>query len=497
MDRVDGRLVLTLEGVPVEADSVRLHLEIGDRAFDTTVPAAATIDVFSAVPVGEGTLDVTLLGGARVIARRVGMPVTIDAEAPATLVVDFDDGPALDVDIPAVHNVYTSDRIEVEVLDRSFAAGLTLEASVRGEPVALPPRSATGWLFDIDAFAAGDLLPVDLVLELEACADETPPRCAQHSYTVRVQREVWRGELGALSSVPPAIARDHVVTADDSGRVTVFAAATGEVEHTVTREGPLLAALGVDRDRVFVVDADEELVALSASTGTVSSWTVPLAGGRASDVVAYDGGFVVASGRALTFVAPHGSARTVFSAPQTIRARPFVDGPSIVLAGVDGRVVRIDAAGAVLDDDDLNASVRAGPVRTDGVTWVGTLDGRLIPIGGDAFDVGEPIAHPLLVLGEQVVAAAGSSLLFASPGTLRRVRLASPITGAPVAFRGGALVGLRSGLLVFVRPDGRQRTLSRLEGAALAASVTPDGDVVAVGSSAEVVRLRAEEDFLP
>ncbi|MEQ8277616.1 MAG: PQQ-binding-like beta-propeller repeat protein [Deltaproteobacteria bacterium] len=498
LDRVDGSLVLTLTGLPVEADLIDLELVVGERKFETTTPVARVIDVFSAVSAGQGTLSLTVRDGDVVLTRRVGIPVTIEADATVNVPIDFLAGPEIEVDAPEQVRVYERQRFDVEVVDRSFETSLYLTVHIDGDPIDIPARTSRGWLFDVDTTTLDALFPADVLIEIDACVDASPPRCTHVERTVRVHREVWRTELSARSSVAPAVVGDRVVTADDAGLVTVFDYADGAKQFEVQRTGPLLAGLGVVGDLVFVADADGEVVAIHTQTGTVSTWTANVGDRLPTDVVPFDGGVVLAAGERLTHVALDGVTRTLLVADSTIRARPFVDGETLVVADLDGNVTRLDAAGVALETVVAGPRVLAGPVRTNGVTWVGRTQGQLHPLGQPQLDVQEAVVHPIVVMPRGVALAAGHALVFASlPAELRFVGLGSPINAAPVRYGAGLLVGTHSGLWVAVGEDGRRRTLARARGVALAASVAPEQDVVTVDSTGEVVRLRAEEDFWP
>ena len=130
LDRVDGRLVITLAGLPVDADVIDLELLAGGRTFETSVPVMQTIDVFSAVPAGEGALTLTVRDGSRVLTRRIRIPVTIEADATTNHFVDFLAGPEIEIDIPAEVRVYEGRRFDVEVVDRSFETSLDLVVRV-------------------------------------------------------------------------------------------------------------------------------------------------------------------------------------------------------------------------------------------------------------------------------------------------------------------------------------------------------------------------------
>ncbi len=498
LDRVDGSLVLTLTGLPVEADAIDLELVVGERRFETTTAVARVIDVFSAVSAGQGALSLTVRDGDVVLTRRTGIPVNIEADATVNVFVDFLAGPQIEVDAPEEVRVYERQRFDVEVVDRSFETSLSLSVRIDGDRIEVPARTSRGWLFDVDTSALDALFPADVLIEIDACVEASPPRCTHVERTVRVHREVWRAALSARSSVAPAIVGDRVVTADDAGLVTVFDYADGTKRFEVQRSGPLLAGLGVVGELVFVADADGEVVAVHTQTGTVSTWTAEIGDRLPTDAIPFDGGVVLAAGERLTHVAVDGVTRTLFVADSTIRARPFVDGETLVVADVDGTVTRLDDAGVVLDTVATGPRVLAGPVRANDVTWVGRTQGQLHPVGHAPLDVGEAVVHPLVVMPRGVALAAGHALVFASlPAELRFVGLGSPINAAPVRYGAGLLIGTHSGLWVVVREDGRRRTLARARGVALAASVGPEQDVVTVDSTGEVVRLRAEEDFWP
>lgn len=497
LDRVDGQLVITLAGVPQQVDAIDVQVRAGGRTFDATFAPTTRIERFTAVPTGPGEVDVTLRAGDTTIDRRTKIPIDIEPEVTFELPLAFDGGPQITIEAPRVHRVYESRSIPVDILDRSFADDLTLTLAANGRPIDLMPRTATGWLVDVDPFVATDILPVDLELVAEACFGDG--RCSTTSHVVRVHREVWTQNLPAVSAVAPLVDTATVVAADDSGRLTILDAQTGAIQHTEDLAAPLLVGLARVASSVFVVDGERVVRAVDLATRTRSSWEVALGDVRPSALVS-DGARVYAgANRDLVAIDPNtGASSVLHTAPEALRARPHVDAAGFVVVDVLGEVRSLDPRGVVVASWTLGESVRAGPLRVDETIWVGTLGGRLHAIGASPpIALEEPIVHPLLALGDVVVAAAGASVVFATGDGVERVRVPAPITAAPVAYDGGVLVGLRNGLVVAVRADGITRVLSRLADAALGLAIAPDGDVLAVGSDKKISRLRAEEGFLP
>lgn len=495
LDRVDGALLIQLFGVPENVDEVAIVVRAGGRSFSARLPRSEdVIDEFSAVPVGPATVDVTLYAAGAIVDERLGMTIEIVEGETKPLEVPF--GSTIDVrfEVADEHRLYELDVLAVDVEASLPGFSPTVDIHANGVPI-VTVQTGTGWSANLDPLSIETIVPFELSLVAEACAEGA--LCSTAFHTVRVHREVWTDDLGALPAAAPVVDGDRVAMVDESGRLTIADLEDGEaILPPVSLPAPLSVGMAVLDGAVFVADGDENLSRIDLTTGAVD-WTIPLGGDRPSDVVVDRDRLIVGAGsRLLAVTATTGDTTVLHTGRASYRARPFVDAEGIVAVDVAGRVVALDANDATSFEASVGEPVRAGPTRAIGRVWVGTLEGNVYAIDrgtvGPALEVEEPVVHPLVVLGSDVVAAAGSSLAYLSTD-VERVRLPAPITGAPVPWRGGLLVGLRSGLLTHV--GTASNVLSRTNGAALSARPVSDSDVIFMGSEGAAALLRAEEGF--
>ena len=403
----------------------------------------------------------------------------------------------------------------IAVLQHS--APLEPDPIVAGLPIALPPaENNTAW-------------PV---------AGGYPDQPPQHPALAYPLERLWRADIGAASKddaalLPPPVVMDKTVaTLDGKGQVTLLDARTGArtwrvnvlpenatppavpggLAHTgntliaasglndvvalKTADGSLLwrtslaapvrTAPTVANGNVYVVTADNELVALDLATGK-QKWShqglaelTSMAGGAAPAVAgdmvlaAYSTGELVAlladNGRVLWFDGLGGISQPFAVASLAdIVARPVIDKGLVFALSHNGTLAAINArSGQRVWTREIGGTQQPGMIgewlivlNNDNQLIAMTRDGRVrwntaLPRFEDPEDKDDPILWygPVLAGGKLLVAGSNGELLEIQPasGSISgRFRLGGGAAAAPVIANGIAYVVTREGELIALR----------------------------------------------
>lgn len=509
LDRRDGALVLILEQVPEEVDTVEVRVRAGDRMFSDRLPLPpdAVITDFSAVPVGPVVVDVSLFAGEQIVDARVAMDATIAEGEPFELTVNFEDGPEFTIVEPkegAPHALRGGSVIPV-IIREEGANTIELAVLANGDPIEMSTGGDGEWFGEIDPAVAGLILPRDVELVVTACLEGASDICIEKRRDVLVTRSAWTAAVEEGT-------RGRPVHLEGEGAV-LYADAAGYLHGVRIDDGapafePISAGDPVREDvaavggQVFVVTETGDLQVIDPSAGALIA-THQLDATTAP--VAFQEETYVGAGEALLAIGSAGStSRTVVMLPRRMRAPPLVDEEGVVAGDILGNVLALDADETMLFSANVGAPVFAPPVRHLGLVVIAAGDRVTFfdSAGSESGSVplGQPVVHAPVPLPSSLVVAAGDQVFFLGTGGVEQsVRLPAPITGAPAPWSDTEVVlGLRNGLVAVVDRDGA-RPLSEVTGAAgapLVLEVGPDHRRVAViGSGGDFHMLEPEDGF--
>lgn len=510
LDRQDGALALRLEALPLGADRASVVLQSNGRRFTRSLEqlGPGRRPVFTAVPVGPAQVEVSLYGGAQLLARQVGLPIEIELDREVELALNFATAGLPKVAIaggpgPRRHATWSGPIVlEVEeVLGDSRPVELSVTVAGEAEPTA--SFSAGRLILTIDPLRAGPLLPAILPIEMLACWDNQ--LCSSERVDVEVHRQVWSAGWPRLLNVAPVFAPEQglVVFSGEDGGLHLIEVANG-TGTTIPLSGRLSKPMAVRGEVLAIVDEAMTLHGIDLAQRQVR-WSTPL-GARSTGVAAHGDHFLLGVGSAIWRVdARTGEHQVLAELGAAAATTPTVDAQGIIVADFNERIHLLDPQGRLLARAQVDAPVVVPPLRFGGAVVAIDQNGvvRRFDDAGQALgaplELGGTVVLPAVVHEGALVIASQRSLYFyngvAPPSS---VSFAVPILGAPTPIPGGAVVvGLRSGQVVRVSPDGEAKTLSRLEELALGAAVldTPGLEVIVGTATGRVERLRAEEGF--
>lgn len=500
-DRQDGQLLIVLQGAPESATHLRAVFVAEDgRRFELerARPEDDIVDDFSAVPVGLGTLSLVLLA-ERPVLELPDIPVQIEQGAPRTI-HPFSEGPRIEVASrsPQGH-ARASGLIFIDVQDRTPAppAETVIEVWAAGMAQAPPVYADGGWIIAVDPGLAGDLLPAELEVKVQACFQGLPNVCTTRSTIVRVHREAWQRALNDRPSGPALSLpeRGWLVVPDDLGTLWVLDAQTGEV---------VQPALALGEGFVGAPARVGSLVAVAERSGVVHGleitdeglqpvWQASLSAPRPSPVASHAGRLFVADQAQVYEVSPvDGSLSAWGQASAPIVAAPLVLADGVVVVDLLGQVLKLSAPSQSVFRTETGAAIYAPAVAEGDELRVGTSEGVWLSLDAQGQvvgrqDLGAPIVLAPARQPDGWAVAAARSVFFVRAQSVIEVPMGERIMGAPAPWPGspaGVVLGLFNGRVVRVRAASGPRTLSVLQGLALAPTVLSEPMRVVVGTSA-------------
>jgi hypothetical protein len=507
-DRRDGALVVELEDLSREADTIDMTVRAAGRTFSErmTRPADDRITAFSAVPAGPAELDLRIFAGDRLLHERLAIGIEIVEGETITFPIQFEDGPAFAIDEPPEGAVYrrrgeTGFPIDISV--RNPELDITLEVLAEGRPIEMTP-TGRGWSGFVPFDVAGDLLPAPVGLHVTACLASAPSECIEQDRSVVVTRHAWEVSLPSGSAARPAASADlgRIIVADALGAVAVYGAGDGVLVAGPFPSSPVFEDLAAAGDLAGVADDAGNLVLYDLALGIevgrhpIGVTTAPVA--RGSDLYA--------GAEDEVFRIDRIGRSAVLTLPGRMRAPPLVDELGIAAADIFGNVVAVDASAVPVLLADAAASIFAAPVRYGDRLAIGTSDDRLILFEGagsprEEIDLGAPIIFAPASLGGRLAVAAGDRVCFVDASGSASVRLEAPITGAPAVWSPDeVVVGLRNGWVVVVGVD-RKRVMGVVRGAATSPLVVESlgpsrgRGVAVVGTGGDLAMLEPEDGF--
>ncbi|MBI2378675.1 MAG: hypothetical protein HYV07_32070 [Deltaproteobacteria bacterium] len=452
LDRVDGAIVLDLEGLPSTADSIRVDVATGESRFLVRVPSAPRIDALSAIPVGPARLDIAALDGEDIVAEATGLRVDVERDVRTTLTVLLEPTVGLRVDDPAdrsEHHVGDGDiPVVVTLLDPSVPT--SIEVSAAGESIPMTPNS-NGWVGSIPVSAAGVKLPAWVEVTFSAVARGRRTTLARR---IRAHRSAWRAQLGPRP-IAARVGADLLVVGDELGHLAFLSLATGtsSVER-IALEPPIVGLAAITNG--VIVRAGSGSLYRSEATALVkldfdaTGSTLPSTFGDRA---------LIGRGRELIAIDGDSAPRRFAEVGGSLRAPPLVDAEGVVAADLGGRVVAFSSEGVVLGQAAVGESVLARPFRASRGELIaaGSLTGRVVALGSaGARELGTlsaPVVHTAVESLGSVWIAAGD-VLFELEETPRATRVGAPITAPPVGLRGRVVVGVSDGRVLAVDRSG-------------------------------------------
>jgi len=439
------------------------------------------------------------------------IPVQIEPGAPLTI-HPFSQGPIIEVASrsPQGH-ARASGLIFIDVEDRtpSPPAETVLEVWAAGVLQAPPVYADGGWIIAVDPALAGDLLPADLEVKVQACFQGLPSLCTTRSTTVRVHREAWQHQLSDRPSGPALLVpeRGWLVVPDDLGKLWLLDAQTGALVQPALQLGDGLVGAAVRQEEtVAVAERSGAVFGLSITDeGLEQKWQADLSAPRPSPVASQAGRlFVADQAQVYEVSALDGTLSPWGQASAPIVAAPLVLPDGVVVADLLGQVLKLGAPGQVTFRTETGAAIYAPAVPQGSELRVGTSEGAWLSLDAqgqviDRQEFGAPIVLAPTRQSDGWAVAAGRSVFFVSGQGVVEVPMGERIMGAPAPWPGspaGVVVGLFNGRVVRVRAASGARTLSVLQGLALAPSVGTSSNQVIVGTSAgRLHALVPEQDF--
>lgn len=198
-------------------------------------------------------------------------------------------------------------------------------------------------------------------------------------------KELWRHRIEGLLFGSVAVDDDRVFAGNESGLVYALDLGSGREIWRATVGGAVLGSPAASDGRVFVSSSAPSLTALEASSGR-RIWTVPI-GGTAAPAIAGGIVYLASDDGGLTALdATTGAAEWYSPTGSGGRAAPTVAGPTVYLPA--GRSVfavnRTD--GEPLWSFPTGDEIVSTAAVVDGSLYVGSRDGFLYALGGEAVE---------------------------------------------------------------------------------------------------------------
>ncbi len=297
----------------------------------------------------------------------------------------------------------------------------------------------------------------------------------------------WRREVGPSIFASPLIVGDAVVVATGDGRLTTFAARTGERRWSRRLDSPL-RALAL-RDSLVITAADREngrAFALRVRDGG-PLWTRHLGRIRHAPTVTGDTVFIAAEDRVAALDAASGTTlwETVLSG--RVAAPPVPFGDQLLLVAPGDTLLHLDrATGTRLAWTPLPGTVSAPPVVRGREMLLPLYPGRLVAYDVARRDLAWSTDFDAPILAAPAHTAQGDVYLLTRTAELWRLpagrsepQRVADLEGAAVGSLTTAgnyvIVGRLDGQLFALRPDGTVAWRHRLDDAIVAPVTVGDG----------------------
>lgn len=502
-ERRDGALSIELQGLAEQVLELELTLHAAGRSETLRLPAAPVVTAFDAVPAGPVRLDLRLFDREREVDARLGLVAEVHEARTTTLVVDLAPSAPVRVLDPPEHasQRITDGPIPVRIRAAPDAA-LNVAARAGDAPIMLTVVERGEWFGSVDpaALLANTILPARLMISIEACPEAGP--CSVTERPVEVHRRRWAVSLqDAARATPPVVdpARGRVWIGDERGMLRGIELETGTLRFEHALAPPITRPIGLGPDHALIASGSGHAWILDLEQGAISAGPLDLGSEEPTGAAWTGERFVIGAGDRLLSIDPAGVIEVLARFAGRIFATPLADGEGIVAADWLGNVTSFSPAGEVLFRASAEGVVFATPLRHQGLVWIATSTGKVLRFDGSGamlgavLELGAPVAHAPVALGDQVVIAADRRLHFIGAQTIEVRRLPASVTGAPARWSDTEVVaGLDDGRVI-IASSAADDTLSRVGRTAFSPVPRPESRVLVAGSRGNLEYLQAED----